>query len=200
MMIKEIKISGLLSFGPEGVALPLKDLNVLIGPNGSGKSNLLEMLALLKAAPKNLSGPIKEMGGLREWLWRGEGAKREATLKVAVSAESGKAEDKRELRHTLTITEEGNRFELMLEEIEDASTDSTVTGLGAYSFSDGVALLRRWSEPARTGAGENSPRRISPVAIQGSRTISSSDALAGEVCGHKTFPELVIWTPGSLAP
>ena len=91
MMIKEIKISGLLSFGPEGVALPLKDLNVLIGPNGSGKSNLLEMLALLKAAPKNLLAPVNEMGGVREWLWKGEGKVSESELEVVLSAGIGKA-------------------------------------------------------------------------------------------------------------
>ncbi len=72
MMIKEIKISGLLSFGPEGVALPLKALNVLIGPNGSGKSNLLEMLALLKAAPKSLPAPLKEMGSDGNGCGRGK--------------------------------------------------------------------------------------------------------------------------------
>ena len=53
MLIKELRVSGLLSFGPEGTSLPLGNLNVLIGPNGSGKSNLVEMLALLKAAPTN---------------------------------------------------------------------------------------------------------------------------------------------------
>jgi predicted ATPase len=66
MLFKKLKVAGLLSFGPEGVDLPLRDLNVFIGPNGSGKSNFLEILALLKAAPSNLPGPVKEMGGVRE--------------------------------------------------------------------------------------------------------------------------------------
>jgi len=43
------------------VDLPLRDLNVFIGANGSGKSNFLEILALLKAAPRSLPDPIKEM-------------------------------------------------------------------------------------------------------------------------------------------
>lgn len=54
MLIKNIKVSGLLSFGAKGINLSMKNLTVLIGPNGSGKSNLLEVLALLKAAPRNL--------------------------------------------------------------------------------------------------------------------------------------------------
>lgn len=141
-MIKEIKISGLLSFGPEGVTLPLKGLNVLIGPNGSGKSNLLEMLALLKAAPKNLAAPVNEMGGVREWLWKGEGRAPEGSLDVMVSAGSEKTKDKKALRHALTIAERGGRFEVIDEEIEDASTDSLVMGVSAYMFRLGEGLLR----------------------------------------------------------
>lgn len=41
MFIQHLKVSGLLSFGPRGIDLPLAPLNVMIGPNGSGKSNLL---------------------------------------------------------------------------------------------------------------------------------------------------------------
>src|SRR3954452_6057511 len=71
MLIRNLKVSGLLSFGARGIDLPLTALNVLIGPNGSGKSNLLEVLALLRAAPSNLPAPVREMGGVREWLWNG---------------------------------------------------------------------------------------------------------------------------------
>ena len=35
MLIHRLKVTGLLSFGPGGIDLPLKPLNVLIGPNGS---------------------------------------------------------------------------------------------------------------------------------------------------------------------
>ena len=38
MLFHRLKFSGLLSFGPEGIDLPMQPLNVLIGPNGSGKS------------------------------------------------------------------------------------------------------------------------------------------------------------------
>lgn len=41
-MIRQIKLSNLLSFGPDTPALELESLNVLIGPNGSGKSNFIE--------------------------------------------------------------------------------------------------------------------------------------------------------------
>ncbi len=55
VLIKQLKVSGLLSFGLDGIDLPMRGLNVLIGPNGSGKSNLIEILALLSAAPNQLS-------------------------------------------------------------------------------------------------------------------------------------------------
>ena len=35
MLIRRLKVSGLLSFGPRGVDLPMEALNVLIGANGS---------------------------------------------------------------------------------------------------------------------------------------------------------------------
>ena len=57
-MLRRLKLSGLLSFGPNGVELPLAPLNVLIGANGSGKSNLLEAIALLRSAPRDLAEPI----------------------------------------------------------------------------------------------------------------------------------------------
>ena len=41
MLIKSIKIKGMLSF--QDVSLDLRPLNVLIGPNASGKSNLIEI-------------------------------------------------------------------------------------------------------------------------------------------------------------
>ncbi len=68
MLIQRLKVSNLLSFGPKGIDLPLRQLNVLIGPNGSGKSNLLEALSLLQAAPKNLIAPMATGGGVHNWL------------------------------------------------------------------------------------------------------------------------------------
>ena len=50
MLFHRLRFSGLLSFGPDGVDLPMGSLNVLIGPNGSGKSNLLEAISLFQAA------------------------------------------------------------------------------------------------------------------------------------------------------
>ena len=64
-------LDNLLSYGPEGTAIELQPLNVLIGPNGSGKSNLIEAISLLKAAPTDIFAPIRAGGGMPEWVWKG---------------------------------------------------------------------------------------------------------------------------------
>ena len=75
-LFHKLKLSGLLSFGPDGIDLPMERLNVLIGPNGSGKSNLLEAVSLLQAAPRGIAEPISRTGGVREWTWKGADARR----------------------------------------------------------------------------------------------------------------------------
>ncbi|MBK7199033.1 AAA family ATPase [Candidatus Amarolinea dominans] len=115
MLIKELKVSGLLSFGPKGMTLPLGNLNVLIGPNGSGKSNLLEVLALLKAAPTNLPAPVREMGGVREWLWKPASVVPEATIEAIVEYVGAR----QPLRHGLVMADHGGRFEVVDEWIEN---------------------------------------------------------------------------------
>ncbi|MFH1731758.1 MAG: AAA family ATPase, partial [Planctomycetota bacterium] len=49
--LKSIKLQNILSFGPEGMELELKPLNVLIGANASGKSNFIDAIRLLQATP-----------------------------------------------------------------------------------------------------------------------------------------------------
>ena len=115
MLIKELKVSGLLSFGPEGMTMPLGNLNVLIGPNGSGKSNFLEVLALLKAAPTNLPAPVREMGGVREWLWKPASVVPEATIEAIVEYVGAR----QPLRHGLVMADHGGLFEVVDEWIEN---------------------------------------------------------------------------------
>ena len=121
MLIHRLKVAGLLSFGPEGIDLPLQPLNVLIGPNGSGKSNLLEVLALLRASPHDLPAPIKAMGGVQEWLWK---APTVAGLTSAVSVATidavieSPSQAQMPLRHVLEIARHGERFEIADERIE----------------------------------------------------------------------------------
>ena len=119
MMIHRLKVSGLLSFGPQGIDLPMEPLNVLIGPNGSGKSNLLEVLAVLRAAPRELARPIKRSGGIWEWLWKGDESPHKATMEATVND----PEKDSPLRHMLEFTEHGGRFEVTDERIECTETE-----------------------------------------------------------------------------
>lgn len=118
MTIHRLKVSGLLSFGPEGIDLPMESLNVLIGPNGAGKSNLLEVLALLRAAPRELARPIKRNGGIWEWLWKGDESPHKATIEATVNYPKKDSP----LRHVLEFTDHGGHFEVTDERIEGAET------------------------------------------------------------------------------
>jgi predicted ATPase len=114
MLLKSLRIQNLLSFGPRSEPLELAQLNVLIGPNGSGKSNFLEAISLLQAAPKDLSAPVKEVGGVRDWLWQGA-SRPVASLDARVENPRGQMP----LRHIMKITEHGSRFEVVEERIEN---------------------------------------------------------------------------------
>lgn len=115
-------MAGLLSFGPEGIDLPLQPLNVLIGPNGSGKSNLLEVLALLRASPDDLPAPIKAMGGVQEWLWKAPTATGQTNVVNAATIDAvvqSPPQGQMPLRHVLEIIRHGDRFEVADERIEN---------------------------------------------------------------------------------
>ena len=113
MLIRRLKLAGLLSFGPKGIDLPLEPLNVLIGPNGSGKSNLLEAVALLRAAPRGISGPISRAGGLREWIWKGPGSGESITMEVSIRYRRQCL-----LRHRLVLADRDGRPTVIDEQIE----------------------------------------------------------------------------------
>ena len=89
MLIHAIKLNNFLSFGESAQAIPLGPLNVIIGPNGSGKSNLLEAIDLLKSAPEQLLKPIREGGGVRDWLWKGGQENPVASLDVVLGYPKG---------------------------------------------------------------------------------------------------------------
>ena len=67
--LRSLTLRNVLSFGAEAT-VELEPLNVLIGPNGCGKSNLMDVVALLKAAATtDLSGEFR--GGAEDWVWNG---------------------------------------------------------------------------------------------------------------------------------
>lgn len=120
MLIHAIKLNNFLSFGDAAETIPLGPLNVIFGPNGSGKSNLLESIELLRSAPDQLLKPIREGGGVRDWLWKGAKATPTASLDVVVAHPKGF----QNLRYQLSFTAVGQRFEITDERIEREKPDS----------------------------------------------------------------------------
>ena len=139
MLLREIWIKNLLSFGPNGLTLPLRPLNVLIGPNGSGKSNFIEAIGLLQSAPQMLASPVRDGGGIGDWLWKGE-RNPTAHLEVIVDNPVGEMP----LRHSLDFTQTNQRFELVDEQIEN---ESAYPGYDEpyfyYRFQNGRPVLNR---------------------------------------------------------
>lgn len=120
MLIKSIKLKNFLSFGESAEPVDLQSLNIVIGPNGSGKSNLIEAIELIRSAPKDLLTPIRDGGGVRDWLWKGSSKVATATIDAVFENTKGPTG----LRYVLSFTEVAQRFEILDERIENESPDA----------------------------------------------------------------------------
>lgn len=119
MLLHSLQLSNFLSYGEEGHAIDLRPLNVIIGPNGSGKSNLIEAVELLRSAPKDLLTPIRDGGGVRDWLWKGAMGLPTAKLDAVFDY----PKDHRKLRYVLGFTEVNQQFLITDERIERETPD-----------------------------------------------------------------------------
>ena len=155
MLINRIRLTDVLSFGPSSRELELGPLNVVIGPNGSGKSNLIEAIGLLKAAPRDLHAPIRDGGGVRDWIWRGDTTGGIAQVEVVLSYGGNRA-----LRYTLAFLERGQRFRVNSEELTpehpgSVTSDSHFSTDGERAHVDFVDLgsvnhdVRMWARDIR---------------------------------------------------
>jgi predicted ATPase len=124
ILISEIHLQNLLSFGPDAKPIPLGPLNVLIGPNGSGKSNLIEAIELIRATPTtNLRDVISKAGGIIELYWKGERSidnhdeshffESTAFVRCWFPQKGGDT-----LIHGIGITAKGNYWEVRREKVE----------------------------------------------------------------------------------
>jgi predicted ATPase len=112
--VKTIHPRGVLSFAPDTEPLPLTPLNVLIGPNASGKSNLIEVFELLKALPTDLTGAIRDGGGIGEWLWKGGSKRVGASISADLRVPGGW-----DLRYGLEFVSTAQSLEVRHEAVED---------------------------------------------------------------------------------
>lgn len=87
----------------------------------AGKSNLIEAIELLHATPKDLLTPVRDGGGVRDWLWKGVTRPPIATIEAVIDNPKGPVPTT--TRYVLSFTEVGQRFEIVDERVENASPD-----------------------------------------------------------------------------
>ncbi len=125
-VVREIRLTNLLSFGGRSESLPMERLNVLIGPNGAGKSNLIEALALMSATPvfpqatssSDVRGLLRRTGGAAEWIWKGAAGK-PACAEIVMSNPKGS----QPLRHLFAFRSNEQGFVLHDERVENEKRD-----------------------------------------------------------------------------
>lgn len=157
-LIRTIKLHNFLSFGPSAPEIELKSLNVLIGQNASGKSNLIEAIGLLRAAATDITIPIREGGGVVEWLWKGSERSPIVEIDGTVFYENGIMP----LRHKLSFTIEGQRFVLVDEAVENEHVEyQTATDVRFfYRYRHGNPVLSVAGAPSGTTFENRSQRQL----------------------------------------
>lgn len=138
-LLKSITLEGFLSFGPKAVTIPLTSLNVLIGPNGSGKSNLVEALSVLRAVPKDLPLPIRQGGGVKDWLWR-EGSAGADAARLEVLLFEGQVATPA-VRYRLVFGAEGGSFTVLDERVENESPEEGGLAHFYFGYENGRPIL-----------------------------------------------------------
>lgn len=154
MLLKSIHLKNFLSFGESAGPIGLLPLNVVIGPNGSGKSNLIEAVELIRSAPKELLTPIRDGGGVRDWLWKGTPKPPTATIDAVFENTKGPSN----LRYVLSFTEVAQRFEILDERIENEHPDvGHDRPYFYYRFENGHGVLNVKGEQRRLQHEEIDP-------------------------------------------
>jgi predicted ATPase len=109
MFINEITLRDFLSYGGQQDPVSLGPLNMVIGPNGSGKSNLLEAIELIRNTPGMINKPIREGGGISEWLYKSD-HRLQHLSEIRVILDYPRNNKKSILLYALIFTEHKQRF------------------------------------------------------------------------------------------
>lgn len=116
--IHSLRLQNFLSYGSEGEEIELQPLNVLIGPNASGKSNLIEAIGILKALPTDLVAPIRQGGGISDFLWKGGKDSPIAKIEAILDYPEGLMP----LHYQINFTINGQRLEVVYEAVADTNS------------------------------------------------------------------------------
>jgi len=155
-LIDTLTVRNLLSYGNESPDIKLEPLNVLIGPNASGKSNIIEVLSLLRATPNDLTAPIRDGGGIKEWLWKG--AKDTPTAEIGATVRY--SEGAIPLRYRISFTMADQRLELVDEAIEDVDSNGSPSDV-YFCYQQGYPILNYQAFSDVSGVKQRRiPRRL----------------------------------------
>ncbi len=169
--LRRIALGNLLSFGPNMEPLALENLNILIGPNGAGKSNLIEAVALMRAAPGDIRGIVRRGGGVDEWIWKG-GKGVPAIIDFVMDI----PKRKQPLRHVLSFREAELGFRLEDERIENESAEKDEDEpYFFYRFNQGHPVVNTRQEKQKSLASD---------------TIESDRSILAQRRDPEQYPEL----------
>lgn len=135
-LVTQLTVKNFLSY--QQTVVPLTPLNVLIGPNGAGKSNLMEAFRLLQATPNDFTVPIREGGGIGEWLYKDGQQTRPAKLEAILAY----PHFPRHLRYGIEFTDVGSRITVIDEYIEnERPLDNEADVYFFYRYQRGAPVL-----------------------------------------------------------
>lgn len=137
IFIQKLQLENFLSYGDEAQEIELQPLNVLIGSNSSGKSNLIEALGILKATPIDLTSPIRQGGGIKNFLWKGTKEIPIAHIEAIVKNPGGS----QNLRYRLSFTANNQRVELVDEVVENEKSYTNDDVYFYYRYQQGNPVL-----------------------------------------------------------
>ena len=180
MFIKTLRIKGMLSF--QDMSLEMRPLNVLIGPNASGKSNLIEMVALLQATPRDLAGFIRKNGGITEWLWKGDnrrnGLSANGSIEVILNIP-----ELRPLRYFIEIGQRGQYLDIVGERLEYEQPDyGHFEPYRYFDVKEGRGMMRVHSE-------DDTSVRTRPITAD---TLTPGQSVLHEVRDPVLNPEVTL--------
>jgi predicted ATPase len=161
-LIRDLTLRNFLSYGPHGEGGGFGSLNVLIGPNASGKSNLLELLAVLRAAAGDLQERVREGGGSAEFLHKGG----DGTAHIEVVLNHPDSAVSTVISHEIEFASAGAFLVVRSEFIELAprKKGSVKPRVPVYEFLGGSAVLHAADEGAQR-------RMVSPRDLKVDRSI-----------------------------
>lgn len=198
-LVREIRLTNLLSFGPQPETLPLERLNVFIGPNGAGKSNLIEALALMRATPvmpqstsnADVRGVLRRGGGAGEWIWKGA-KDQPASVELVVTNPKGS----QPLRHLLAFRAGEQGFVLHDERVENEKAyPDQADPYFFYRFQNGHpvvnTIVHEDADNARTLQERPNKRHgVVPAARKERRLAQETVNLEVSILAQRRDPEL----------